>query len=177
MNILGIESLGSPIFHRVNQGLVKILLLFSESKLDLGATQDTGVGSVGVWFQLEEIAKESDGRWNTKEGFTKMNEDREMKDWIRVQMVQLYVIIMQKTIEERTSRQTKSMLNQRDEQNNLTGSGARGPDVRLAHPIRQVSAREASAAHGASSGVSASWLVLARSSLLLPSQQVLGFPP
>jgi hypothetical protein len=37
-------------------------------------------------------------------------------------MVQLYVIIMQKTMEERTSRQTKSMLNKRDEQNNLTRS-------------------------------------------------------
>jgi hypothetical protein len=53
---------------------------FPKSKLDPDATQDAGVGSIGVWFQLEEIAKESDGWWNTKEGFTKMNEDREMKD-------------------------------------------------------------------------------------------------
>jgi hypothetical protein len=37
-------------------------------------------------------------------------------------MVQLYFIIMQKTIEERTSRQTKSVLNKSNEQNNLTGS-------------------------------------------------------
>jgi hypothetical protein len=48
--------------------------------LDPGATQDVGVGSVGVWFQLEEIEKESDGQWNTKECFTKMNEYKEMKD-------------------------------------------------------------------------------------------------
>jgi hypothetical protein len=67
-----------------------------------------------VWFQLEEIAKESDGRWNTKEGFTKMNEGREMKDGIGIQMVQLYVTIVQKTTEERTSRQTESVFNKRD---------------------------------------------------------------
>jgi hypothetical protein len=79
-DVFGIEPLGSPIFHRVNQGIVKILLLFPESKLDPGATQDAGVGSVGVRFQLEEIAKEGDGWWNTKEGFTKMSEDRGMKD-------------------------------------------------------------------------------------------------
>jgi hypothetical protein len=39
-----------------------------------------GLAALGVRFQLEEIAKEGDGRWNTKEGFTKMNEDRELKD-------------------------------------------------------------------------------------------------
>jgi hypothetical protein len=68
-----------------------------------------------VWFQLEEIAKESDRWWNTKEGFRKMNEGREMKDGVGIQMVQLYVIIVQKTMEERTSRQTKSVFNKRDE--------------------------------------------------------------
>jgi hypothetical protein len=36
-------------------------------------------------------------------------------------MVQLYAIIIQKTMEERTSRQTKYVLNKRDEQNDMTG--------------------------------------------------------
>jgi hypothetical protein len=103
-NIFGIEPLGSPIFHRVNQGVVKILLFFLESKLDPDDTQDAGASSAGVWFPLEEIVKESDGRWNTKEGFTKMNDGREMKDGVGIQMVQFYVIIVQ----------TESVFNKRD---------------------------------------------------------------
>jgi hypothetical protein len=49
-------------------------------------------------------------------------------------MVQLYVIIMQKTMEERTSGQTMSVLNKRDEQNNLTRSerGSNTPGVKHA---------------------------------------------
>jgi hypothetical protein len=34
---------------------------------------------------------------------------------------------MKKTMEKRTSRQTKSVLNKRDEQDNLTGSERRDP--------------------------------------------------
>jgi hypothetical protein len=44
-----------------------------------------------------------------------MNEGREMKDGVGIQKVKLYVVIVQKTMEERTSRRTKSVFNKRDE--------------------------------------------------------------
>jgi hypothetical protein len=38
-----------------------------------------GLAALG-WGQFEEVAEESDGRWNSKESFTKMNKYRKMED-------------------------------------------------------------------------------------------------
>jgi hypothetical protein len=40
-----------------------------------------------VGFQFEEVAKESGGRWNSKESFAKMNKNRKMEDRVGIQMV------------------------------------------------------------------------------------------
>jgi hypothetical protein len=86
-NVLGRKPLSSPILHRVNQGVINILLFFTKMKLDPDTTQDVGTSSVGVWFQSEEVPKESNGRQNSKESFVEMNKHRKMEDGVRIQMV------------------------------------------------------------------------------------------
>jgi hypothetical protein len=81
------KPLGSLVLHRVYQSVVKVLLLFLETKLDPGTTQDVGFGGARVGFQFEEVVEESDGRWNSKESFAKMNKYRKMEDGVGIQMV------------------------------------------------------------------------------------------
>jgi hypothetical protein len=50
-------------------------LVFSPySELHTG-TPNMWISSIRMWFQLEEVAKQSDGRGNAKESFAKMNKD------------------------------------------------------------------------------------------------------
>ena len=50
------------------------------AKLNPVATKNAGVIAAGLGLQTKEVTKERKRRRNSKEGFTKMNKDRKMKD-------------------------------------------------------------------------------------------------
>ena len=83
----GIKPVGTPIPHRINQVIVKEFALKTLAKLNPAATKNIGVIAAGLWLQTKEVTKERKRRRNSKESFTKMNENRKMKDSIGSKMV------------------------------------------------------------------------------------------
>jgi hypothetical protein len=49
--------------------------LFSLLGTEYRHPQYMWISGIRMWFQLEEVAKQSDGRGNAKESFAKMNKD------------------------------------------------------------------------------------------------------
>jgi hypothetical protein len=54
-HISGIKPVGTSILHRINQVIMKELIL---AKLDPAATKNMGVIAAGLGFQTEEVTKE-----------------------------------------------------------------------------------------------------------------------
>jgi hypothetical protein len=71
--ISGIKLVATPIPHRINQVTIKELIFMTLAKLDPIATKNMGVVTAGLGFQMEKVAKEKRGSWNSKECFAKMN--------------------------------------------------------------------------------------------------------
>jgi len=59
-------------------------------------------------------------RRNSKESFTKMNENRKMKDSIGSKMVQANPKIVEKSVKKGRSRKAETGTDKGDEKNNLT---------------------------------------------------------
>ena len=53
-----IKPVGTLIFYRINQVIVKELALKTLAKLNSAATKNTGVFVAGLGFQTKEVAKE-----------------------------------------------------------------------------------------------------------------------
>jgi hypothetical protein len=119
-HIGSIKPVDTPIPHRINQVIIKILNFATPAKLNPTATKSIGIITTGLGFQMKEVAKKREGRRNFKESFTKMNKDRNMEDNIRSEMVQSNVKIIKKTMEESRSREVESSTNKGHKENNLT---------------------------------------------------------
>ena len=91
-----------PIPYR-NQVIVKKFTLKTLAKLDPTATKNIGVITVGLWFQAEKVVKEGKRRRNSKEGFTKMNENGKMKDDIGGKVIQANPKIAKKPMKKSRS--------------------------------------------------------------------------
>ena len=103
-----IEPVSRPIPHRINQVIVKEFALKTLAKLNLAATKNIGVIAAGLGLQAKEVMKERKRRRNSKESFTKINENRKMKDSIGSKMVQANPKIAKKSMKKSRSRKTES---------------------------------------------------------------------
>ena len=75
-----------------------------------------------MWFQAEKVAKEGKRRRNSKEGFTKMNENGKMKDNVGSKVVQANPKIVKKSVKKGRSRKAETGTDKGDKKNNLTGT-------------------------------------------------------
>ena len=73
-----------------------------------------------MWFQTKEVAKERERRGNSKESFTKMNKDRNVKDCIGSKMIQTNSKIVEKLMKKGRGRKAKPSTDEGDEKNDLT---------------------------------------------------------
>ena len=116
----GIKPVSTPIPHRINQIIVKEFALKTLAKLNPTATKNIGVITAGLWLQAKEVTKERKRRRNSKEGFTKMNENRKMKDSIGSKVVQANPKLVKKSVKKGRSRKAETGTNKGDKKNNLT---------------------------------------------------------
>ena len=117
-----IKPVGTPIPHRINQVIVKEFALKTLTKLNPAATKNAGVIAAGLGLQTKEVTKERKRRRNSKESFTKMNENRKKKDNIGSKMVHANPKIVEKSVKKSRSRKAESGMDKGDEKNNLTGT-------------------------------------------------------
>ena len=76
-----IKPLGTPIFDRIDQVIVKKLNLETLAKLNPATAKNAGFFTAGLRFQTKEKAKKRQRR-DSKESFAKMNENRKMENGI-----------------------------------------------------------------------------------------------
>jgi hypothetical protein len=93
LHIASVEPLGSPIFHRINKCILKELFLLILAKLDTTPTKNRSIVGFRVRLQTKEVAKKGNKRGDAKEGFTKMNKNRKVKNLVWGKMVQGNIII------------------------------------------------------------------------------------
>jgi len=135
----GIELVSTPIPHRINQVIVKELAFKTLAKLNLAATKNIGVITAGLGLQAKEVTKERKRRRNSKESFTKMNENRKMS-WSK--MVQANPKIVDKSVKKGRSRKAETGIDKGDEKNNLTRTWSRDPMLTWSSPISKFLALE-----------------------------------
>jgi hypothetical protein len=58
----GVKPLGTPLLHRINNVIVEKEILLALVELNPAATQRRNIITLGVWFQMKEIAKQRDER-------------------------------------------------------------------------------------------------------------------
>ena len=73
-----------------------------------------------MWLQTKKVTKERKRRRNSKEGFTKMNENGKMKDSIWGKVVQANPKIVKKSVKKGRSRKAETGTDKGDEKNDLT---------------------------------------------------------
>ena len=116
----GIEPVSTPIPHRINQFIVKELAFKTLAKLNPAAAKNIGVFTARLRLQTKEVTEERKRRRNSKESFTKMNENGKMKDNIGGKMVQANPKIVEKSVKKSRSRKEETSKDKGDEKNNLT---------------------------------------------------------
>jgi hypothetical protein len=79
----------------------KVLVAGLLSKLDAGAPYNRWIFGGGLWFYSEKEAEKILMGFNSEEGFTEMNEDCNMANGIRVEMMELKPIVVKKATEKR----------------------------------------------------------------------------
>ena len=77
-----VKPLGTPIFDRIDQVVIKKLDFETLAKLNPATAEGTGFLTAGLRFQAKEKAKKRERRRDPKEGFTKMNKNRKMENSI-----------------------------------------------------------------------------------------------
>jgi hypothetical protein len=86
-HVFDIKPLGTPLLHRINQVIVEKEIFFALEELNPTTTQGRNIITPRVWFQTKKITEQGDGRGDSKEGFTKMDKYRQVKDTIRSQVI------------------------------------------------------------------------------------------
>ena len=116
----GIKPVGMPISYRIDQVIVKELVLKTLAKLNPTTTKDAGFFTAGLGFQTKEVTKEGKRGRNSKEGFTEMNKDRKMENSIRSKVIQANPKIAKKPMKKSRSWEVKSSMDKGNEENDLT---------------------------------------------------------
>ena len=117
------------------------------AKLEPAATKNIGVIMAGLRLQAKEVTKERKRRRNSKESFTKMNENEKMKDNIGSKMVQANPKIVEKSVKKGRSRKAETGTDEGDEKNNLTRTWSRDPMLTWSSPISKLLALEQAITH------------------------------
>jgi hypothetical protein len=71
------------------------------SKLDAGAPYNGHIFGCGLWFYPEKQAEKIPMGFDSEEGFTEMDEDCDMANGIRVEMMELKPVEIEKATEKR----------------------------------------------------------------------------
>jgi hypothetical protein len=71
------------------------------SELDAGAPYNRWIFGCRLWFYSEEEAKKIPIGFDSEEGFTEMDEDCNMANRIRVEMMELKPVVVKKATEKR----------------------------------------------------------------------------
>jgi hypothetical protein len=71
------------------------------SKLDVGAPYDGWIFGSGLWFYSKKEAEKIPVGFNSKESFAKLDEDGNMENGIRVEVMELKLVEVKKASEER----------------------------------------------------------------------------
>ena len=106
-------------------------------KLNPTTTKNIGFFTAGLGFQAKEVTKQRKRRGNSKESFTKMNEDRKVKDCIRSKMIQANPKIAEKLMKKGRGGKAKSSMNERDKKNDLTRTWSRDPMLAWNSPFNK----------------------------------------
>jgi hypothetical protein len=80
----------------------KILVAGLLSKLDAGTPYNGWVLGGGLWFDSEEEAEKIPVGFNSEKSFTKVDEDGNVANGVRVEVMELKPVIVQKAMEKRT---------------------------------------------------------------------------
>ena len=122
-----VKPVGTPIFYRIDQVIVKKLNLKTLAKLNPTTAKNVGFFAAGLGFQAKEVIKQRKRRGNSKESFAKMNKDRNVKNCIRSKMVQANPKIAEKLMKKSRGRKAKSSTNERDKKDDLTRTWSKDP--------------------------------------------------
>jgi hypothetical protein len=79
-------------------------------KLDAGALYNGWIFGGRLWFYPEEIAEKIPMGFNSKESFIKVNENSNMADRVRVEMMELKPVEVKKATEEGTGGESQTLF-------------------------------------------------------------------
>jgi hypothetical protein len=99
--IFDIELMILPPGNVGGEFVQKVLVTGLLSKLDAGAPYNRWIFGGGLWFYSEKEAEKIPMGFDSKEGFTEMDEDCDMANGIRVEMMELKPIVGKKATEKR----------------------------------------------------------------------------
>jgi hypothetical protein len=80
----------------------KVLIAGLLSKLDAGAPYNRWIFGGGLWFDSEKEVEKIPMGFDSEEGFTEMDEDCDMANGIRVEMMELKPIEIKQATEKRS---------------------------------------------------------------------------
>jgi hypothetical protein len=83
------------------------------------------VGSTQLVLQEKIVSEEREVRRNPKENFTKMDENGNLKNGVRVDLNQFDLVVVQESVEEIIDRKTEPTLEEGCEHHNFIGIGCR----------------------------------------------------
>lgn len=100
MHVAYVKPLGSPVFHRINQGIGHILTLPVVPELDFGASDYCRSSRIQLWLQLKIVLEQCNRWWDSKKSFTNMEKDRYVENGIQCQVVEGYPIEMEQSLQK-----------------------------------------------------------------------------
>jgi hypothetical protein len=131
-----------PIGVGVNELVCQVLLSGVLSQLDVGPSDYFWIVGARLRLHPKKLPEEDPVRLDPKESFTKMHEDHDMENTVRVQVEVLNSIVPEEALEEITSRERESALHEPRKHRNLVFgflhriwiSGSGPPHVNLLLP-------------------------------------------
>jgi hypothetical protein len=106
--IFAIEPLFVPSFERGFQGVVKEVT--AQASLNTNTTNNLLVSNARLIFQEEIMLEQRKVGVYGEISLAQIDQDDDLENGVRVEMDQLNLVVMQKTAEEFTGRETKSAL-------------------------------------------------------------------
>jgi hypothetical protein len=86
----------------------KVLVAGLLSKLDAGTPYNRWIFRGGLWFYSEKEAEKIPMGFDSEEGFTEMDKDCDMANGIRDEMMELKLVVVKKTAEEKARGEGQS---------------------------------------------------------------------
>src|SRR5438105_13956033 len=125
MRIGNIKPLRVPTFQRCLHGKANILGTLARAKLQAGSPNHARLTSFLGRLERKKMAEQRKVGADAEKSLTKMNEGRNLKNGIGVEVDQLNPIEIKKTTEERGGQQLKSPIKQGCERHNFFSVGGR----------------------------------------------------